>query len=103
MAKGIDPLLHEPCVTYGYCGCVKFDKPLDVDDFIPPSGPVHADQFVEWVFLADDVNPNSSEPHIVEMKAKFRELVVYHLGGETFEAAIILPSRKKGNERWVSP
>ncbi|MEL7199251.1 MAG: hypothetical protein AAGL10_13130 [Pseudomonadota bacterium] len=102
MTSGIDKLLHKLCVTYGYCGCVKFDKPLHVDDFIPPKGPVHAEQFVEWVFLADDVNPNSDDDHIVEMKSVFRSLFVEYLGAETVDALVLLSRGKRGEKRWLS-
>jgi len=56
---GYGALMHEACVVWGFCGCVKNGKPLHVDDFLPARGPVTADQFVEWLFLADNLNPLS--------------------------------------------
>ncbi len=51
--------MHFVCVDWGYCGSVKANgTPLHVTMFIPDEGPVTADQFVEWVFLADNMNPN---------------------------------------------
>jgi hypothetical protein len=55
---GFDALMHEACATWGFCGCMKHGEPLHVTTLIPPCGPVHANQFVEWLFLADNLNPN---------------------------------------------
>ena len=102
MPAPIDQLLYELCVKYGYCGCVKFGKPLHVRDFIPPDGPVHVAQFVEWVLLADDVNPNSPDKHTREMKAAFTELFTRYLGAETVDASLLLSQRVKGKQRWLT-
>jgi hypothetical protein len=68
---GYDPLMHCVCVDWGFCGCVKNDKPLHVDDLIPKAGEVEAYQFVEWVFLADNMNPNSD----IETWQKHRDAI----------------------------
>jgi hypothetical protein len=79
--------MYEVCVGWGYCGSIKDDKPLHVDMFIPESGLVSADQFVEWVFLADNQDPNRDlekwQPHKDAIKAMF----IKHMGGETVDAA----------------
>jgi hypothetical protein len=76
------------CPGYGFCGCTKQrqKRALHVDDFIPPYGPVTADQFVEWVFLADDMNPNSEPERWKETKQALRAAFVEHMGGEVVDA-----------------
>lgn len=83
---GYDALLHEVCVGYGYCGCMKEGKSIHVDDFIPSEGPVTADQFVEWVFLADNRNPNlGPDSH----KRAIRDAFVKHMGAEVIDAKLL--------------
>ena len=67
-------LMNKVCVGLGFCGCMKNDKPLHVDDFIPPYGMVTADQFAEWVILADNLNPNlAPSEHMRAIRAAFIE------------------------------
>jgi len=83
---GYDALMQEVCVEWGYCGCIKDDQALHVDLFIPPDGPVSADQFVEWVFLADNLNPNlRPESH----RKALCEAFVKHMGGNIVEAKLL--------------
>jgi hypothetical protein len=81
---GYDALLHEVCVRLGYCGCIKDGKPLHVDDFIPERGLVTADQFAEWVVLADNMTP-STNPHLKHI----REAFVRHMGAEFVDASLL--------------
>lgn len=74
--------MHIVCVDWGFCGCLKGDKPLDVSDFIPSEGEVTADQFVEWVFLADDMNPNSKPVKWQRHKDAIRLAFVETMGGD---------------------
>jgi hypothetical protein len=46
-ATGYDALIRFVCVDWGFCGCIKDDEPLHVDDLIPKTGKITADQFVE--------------------------------------------------------
>jgi hypothetical protein len=84
---GFDALMHDACVVWGFCGCMKGGEPLHVTQLIPPDGPVHARQFVEWLLLADDVNPNHSkyERHKAAILASF----VTHMGGEVVDARLL--------------
>lgn len=52
---------------------------------IPPTGPVHASQFVEWLLLADNVNPNL--PEYGRHKAALTTAFVTHMGGDIVDAA----------------
>jgi hypothetical protein len=89
--SGFDALMHEVIIGWGYCGCMKYDQPLHVDFFVPPEGPVTADQFVEWAFLADNLNPNlCPELHRQALRATF----VRHMGGEVVDAKLLQWSNK---------
>ena len=85
--RGFGALMHEVCVVWGFCGCTKNGRPLHVGDFLPADGPVTADQFVEWVFLADNLNPNLDRERWQPHKTAIRDAFVRHLGGETVDAA----------------
>lgn len=86
---GYDSLLHEACVVWGFCGCIKEGNPLHVDLLIPPDGPVTADQFVEWLFLADNVNPKSDPARWKRHEAALREAFVRIMGAETVDAKLL--------------
>jgi hypothetical protein len=81
-----DALMDEVCVGWGFCGCIKEGRALHVDFIIPSEGPVTADQFVEWVFLADDVNPNSEPDRWQRHKDAIRAAFIKHMGAEIVEA-----------------
>ena len=88
MAKGgYDALMHEVCVVWGFCGCLKDGEALHVDLLIPPNGPVTADQFVEWVFLADGMNPNVDVERWRPHKDAIRAAFIEHMGAEEVDAA----------------
>ena len=84
---GYDALMERVCVGLGFCGTIKNRQPLHVDLIIPPSGPVTAEQFAEWVFLADNVNPNSASERWQKLKGQIRAAFIEHMGGEVVDAA----------------
>lgn len=84
--SGYGALMHEVCVEWGFCGCVREGRPLHVDFLIPRKGPVTADQFVEWVFLADNINPNFDPERWQPHKQAIRAAFVKHLGAEVVDA-----------------
>ena len=86
---GYDALMDEVCVGLGFCGCIKRGRPLHVDRFIPTSGPVRADQFAEWVFLADDMNPNSKPERWEKIRAKIEAAFFRHMGGDVVDASLL--------------
>jgi hypothetical protein len=79
-------LMHDVCVEWGFCGCVREGRLLHVDFIIPREGPVTADQFVEWVFLADNLNPNHEPERWERHKDAIRAAFVKHMGAETVDA-----------------
>ena len=81
-------LIHELCVNYGWCGGLVDDKPCHVDDFIPETGQVTADQFVEWVFAADSYDPRYEPVQKTQKYRKaIREIFIQRMGSETVDAA----------------
>lgn len=85
--NGFDALMHEACAVWGFCGCMKGGESLHVTTFIPTVGPVHANQFVEWLLLADNVNPNL--PEYDRQKAALSAAFVIHMGGEIVDARLL--------------
>ncbi|MEM8985595.1 MAG: hypothetical protein AAGC95_02635 [Pseudomonadota bacterium] len=81
-----DALMHEICVGMGFCGCIKRGSPLHVTSFIPSTGVVSADQFAEWVFLADNLNPNTDRKSWGNHKNKLKSAFLRHMGAETVDA-----------------
>ncbi len=52
-----DRLLFRVCVGMGWCGSVINGEPSHVDDYIPETGAVSANQFVDWLFAAEGYDP----------------------------------------------
>jgi len=80
-----EALQHEICVGLGFCGSVIDGKPSHVDSFIPERGSVSADQFVEWVFLAEGMDP--AEDDATKHAASLREAFVKNMGGDIVDAS----------------
>ena len=73
--------MEEVCVGMGYCGSVVDGEPRHLDMYIPESGPVTADDFVNWLFLAEGLDPIGSA-HADNIRKAFIE----HMGGEVVDA-----------------
>ena len=84
---GYDALMHEACVVWGFCGCIKQDQSMHVDLIIPPSGPVSADQFIDWLILADNLNPNDGNWY--QHKQALHAAFVKYMGAETVDASLL--------------
>ncbi len=84
-----EELMHFCCVDMGFCGCIKNNEPLHVTNFIPSTGPIHVDQFVEWIFLADDMNPNIENERWGKHKQEIREHFIKIMGSETVDARLL--------------
>ena len=63
-------LMEHVCGGMGYCGSVVDGEPRHVDDYIPASGLVTADQFVEWLFQAEGLDHLGSS-HADEIRNAF--------------------------------
>jgi len=80
-------LMHDVCVRRGWCGGIVDGKPSHVDDFIPEAGPVSAEQFVDWLFLADGVDPSSDPAKWQRHKDDLREVFVLNMGADVVDAS----------------
>lgn len=84
---GFDALMTFTCVNYGYCGCVKKEQAFNVTLLIPECGVVTAHQFADWVFLADNQNPNTDSRVWLKHKKALRDAFVEHMGSEVVDAS----------------
>ena len=79
-----DALLHEVCVGLGFCGAIVDGELQHVDKFVPDQGIVSADQFVDWVFLAEGWDPSESDA--LRHRAGLRSVFLKHMGAEAVDA-----------------
>lgn len=88
--SGIDALMH--VVAAQWCMGYRRDDSGESSDFrrfIPPSGTVTADQFVDWVFLGSYPNPLESPALEQRARTDIRAAFVKHMGSETVDAAAL--------------
>lgn len=88
-ALGYDALMHEVCVGKGYCGGVVDGKLLHVDMFIPESGPVTADQFIDWLFNAEGITDTAAPGRLQDHRAALRAAFVRHMGSDLVDAGAL--------------
>ena len=82
-------LQHDVCIGRGWCGGIVDGKPCHVDDFIPEVGPVSAEQFVEWLFQAEGLDPSSEPEKWQKHKDGLRQAFVQHMGAEVVDASAL--------------
>jgi hypothetical protein len=82
-------LMHEVCVEKGWCGSIVDDEPSHVDHFIPESGPVTADQFVNWLFQAEGVDPYADLHKWQKHKEGLRDAFIRHMGSDLVDASAL--------------
>ncbi len=75
-----DGMMHHYCVGLGFCGSVEDGKPLHVTDFIPETGQVSADEFVQWILISEGLKDNDDTWGL-------REVFVKHMGAEFVDAS----------------
>ena len=85
--SGYDALMHEVCVERGWCGGIVDGRPSHVDDLIPERGPVTADQFIDWLFMADGMDPHAEPTKWREHKKGLRDAFIRHMGHDTVDAS----------------
>jgi hypothetical protein len=82
-------LMYDVCVGLGWCGGIVDGQPSHVDDLIPEAGPVSAEQFVEWLFQAEGLDPSSEPAKWKKHKDSLREAFVRHMGADVVEASAL--------------
>lgn len=81
-----DDLRRHICVEFGFCGSIKDGLPLHVDDLIPSEGVVTADQFAEFAFQAEGLDPRSDPK---QLKAAIKAAFINLLGSHTVDATAL--------------
>jgi len=84
--SGYNALMDEVCIGMGFCGSVIDNQPLHVNMFVPESGPVSADQFIEWLFKAEGMTRGH---HVSRHKAALRAAFVRHMGSDVVDAGML--------------
>lgn len=79
-------LLNRICVGFGYCGSEVDGGLRHVDDFIPAAGPVSADQFARWVFLADGLDPVLAD---LSHRRAIRQVFIEAMGTDLVDATLL--------------
>ncbi|MBX7496528.1 hypothetical protein K3172_11740 [Qipengyuania sp. 6B39] len=82
-------LQKEVCVECGWCGGIVDGKPSHVDNFIPEAGPVSADQFVDWLFIAEGMDPSEDSDRWQVHKDHLRAPFIRHIGAEIVDASML--------------
>jgi hypothetical protein len=85
--NAFDRMLHEFCVRFGFCGCVKDGKPLHITDFIPETGPVSADQFARWLIMADGLDPDEPSAEIRRWIHQLKAVFLKHMGAQLIDVS----------------
>jgi hypothetical protein len=89
-----DTLLTAVCAGHGYCGSVQDGRFVHVTDFIPDSGQVTAEQFVDWVFIADG-NRWIGDPIAMKHRETLRAYFIFHMGADVVDARRLRRSRRR--------
>ena len=76
-----EELLYDICVRMGYCG-----GPGRVTDYVPEHGRVSAQQFVDWIFLADGMSPTEEN---FNHRPILEALFIKHMGADIVDARIL--------------
>lgn len=74
-----DSLLNDVCVRLGFCGSVVHDEPLHIEQFLPQTGGLSADDFADALFKAEGLDPEGSEAR--RFRPSVRDAFVRHMGG----------------------
>lgn len=76
-----DGMMHEYCVKKGYCGSIIDGQVKHVTDYIPAKGLVSADDFVNWLLIAEGLDPdyNSAKSDLIKTFVK-------HMGANNINA-----------------
>jgi hypothetical protein len=87
LPSAYDKLLWDICLSGGWCGGLVDGKPTHVNDLLPASGTVTAQEFARLTVKADGwpASEPPKERHLRWLEAKFIE----HLGSQTVDAKVL--------------
>ena len=93
-----DGLMRAICVGYGFCGSLQDDGFVHVTYFFPERGKVTAEQFVDWLFMAEGEQVPLSSPADMLMREKLRNCFIGYMGSDCVDARMLsdLRSRWRG-------
>jgi hypothetical protein len=80
-----DGLMRAVCVGYGYCGSLQDDGFVHVTDFIPQRGRVTAEQFLDWLFIADG-DQWARGPRAMLSRERLRSCFIFNMGSDVVDA-----------------
>ena len=86
-----DRLSWDICVNGGWCGGIVDGKPTRVDDLLPATGSLSAEEFARLVIRADGWPESEAFPdkHLRWLEAKFIE----HLGARSVDVEVLRQTR----------
>ena len=84
---GYNALMDEVCVGWGWCGSIINGEPSHVSQFIPNKGYVTADQFIDWLFQADGVDPHEDLAKWQKHIDGLRKVFIQHMGSDIVDVS----------------
>lgn len=87
--KNYEAMIREVCVEQGWCGGMVDGKPTHVDDFIPETGQVSAEQFSDWLLRAEGIDPLVEPDQWQKHKDGLKDVFVRHMGAEVVDASML--------------
>lgn len=83
-----DRLIFDICASYGLCGHAREGRLVCVDDFLPASGMITADEFALAAIRGDGWQGDEDEDFIREWKKSVRALFIEYMGAESVDVAV---------------
>ena len=99
-ARDFDGLMRAVCVGYGFCGSLQDDGFEHVSDYFPERGQVTAEQFIDWLFMAEG-EPTHHGPRRMLMREKLRTCFIGYMGSDVINAKKLLQLRAQWNARYM--
>lgn len=105
---GFDRLAGEVCAKYGFCGSGHTGVFVHFTDFLPETGPVTAEDFTDWLLIADGYDPARQAEVFEKFRAIFRPIFIKHMGTDCVDAGLLYysPGSSDGPfhpRRWARP
>lgn len=88
-SRNYQNLMHEVCIEKGWCGGIISGKPTHVDDFIPKSGLVTSEQFVDWMFCAEGMDAVVRLEQWEKHKDSLVDAFIRHMGADVVDASML--------------
>lgn len=81
-------LIFDICAFYGLCGHAHEGRLVCVDDYLPASGMISADEFALAAIRGDGWQGNEDEDFIRNWKRYVRALFIDYMGAEAVDVAV---------------